>query len=82
MRLHHVELLDAFLLHFRSDGSEERGWPTTARPFARATGYGQAPVGATACGQATGAAPVASPHRGVAFRHGARQPTRCRPWAG
>ncbi|RZS04903.1 hypothetical protein BHM03_00035300 [Ensete ventricosum] len=42
MRLNHVESFYAFLLHFRSEDSEEEGRPTTASPHARLATHGQA----------------------------------------
>ncbi|RZR92585.1 hypothetical protein BHM03_00020893 [Ensete ventricosum] len=42
-RLNRVELFYAFLLHFRSEGSKERGWSATVRPSTTVAGHGQAP---------------------------------------
>ncbi|RRT39132.1 hypothetical protein B296_00025286 [Ensete ventricosum] len=66
MRLNHVELFYAFLLHFASKGSEERGSdlragplqgrPPTARPLAGMAGFGQ--------GRLQGQPTVASPWLG------------------
>ncbi|RWV78439.1 hypothetical protein GW17_00060600 [Ensete ventricosum] len=42
MRLNHVELFYAFLLHFRSESSEERGRPTMSRPSTNVADHGQA----------------------------------------
>ncbi|RRT41453.1 hypothetical protein B296_00026695 [Ensete ventricosum] len=42
MRLNHVELFYVFLLHFRSESSKERGWPTMSRPSAKVADHGQA----------------------------------------
>ncbi|RWW29870.1 hypothetical protein GW17_00005582 [Ensete ventricosum] len=42
MRLNHVELFYAFLLHFLSEDSEEEGWPATASPHAGPATHGQA----------------------------------------
>ncbi|RRT46562.1 hypothetical protein B296_00000868 [Ensete ventricosum] len=41
MRLNRVELFYAFLLHFHSKGSEERGWQVMARASIGVVDYGQ-----------------------------------------
>ncbi|RZS13865.1 hypothetical protein BHM03_00045490 [Ensete ventricosum] len=41
MRLNYVESFYAFLLCFRSEGSEEEGWPATASPHAGSATHGQ-----------------------------------------
>ncbi|RRT71168.1 hypothetical protein B296_00034001 [Ensete ventricosum] len=41
-RLNHVELFYVYLLCFHSEGSEESGRPTIARPFVRAADHDQA----------------------------------------
>ncbi|RZS28263.1 hypothetical protein BHM03_00061833 [Ensete ventricosum] len=66
MRLNHVKSFYAFLLHFRSEGSKERGWSTMARPSARLTDHDQPPC--------KGGQPQSAP-----FRGGQLQP---RPSAG
>ncbi|RRT35069.1 hypothetical protein B296_00047949, partial [Ensete ventricosum] len=42
MRLNYVESFYAFLLCFRSEGSEEEGWPAMASPHARPATHSQA----------------------------------------
>ncbi|RWV85308.1 hypothetical protein BHE74_00058095, partial [Ensete ventricosum] len=69
-RLDCVELFYALLLYFRSEGTEERGRPTTARPL-----QGQ-PQEARPQGQRP---PMTSPqgvgaHRGAAYGHRQRPP--------
>ncbi|RRT75633.1 hypothetical protein B296_00002348 [Ensete ventricosum] len=66
MRLNRVESFYAFLLHFRNEGSKERGRSTMARPFAKATDHDQPPC--------RGGRPQSAP-----FRGGQLQP---RPSAG
>ncbi|RZS22860.1 hypothetical protein BHM03_00055690 [Ensete ventricosum] len=56
MRLNRVESFYAFLLRFRSEGSEEKGRPATASPHVAPATHGQAAAkapckGATDCGQ-------------------------------
>ncbi|RRT32054.1 hypothetical protein B296_00057093 [Ensete ventricosum] len=42
MRLYRIELFYVFLLHFRSKGSKEEGWPAMASPHAGSATDGQA----------------------------------------
>ncbi|RWV82122.1 hypothetical protein GW17_00056408, partial [Ensete ventricosum] len=42
MRLNHVELFYAFLLHFRSEGSKEEGRPAIVSPHVGPATHGQA----------------------------------------
>ncbi|RRT64429.1 hypothetical protein B296_00005100 [Ensete ventricosum] len=72
MRLNHIELYYVFLLHFPSEGSEERGWPTTARPLQgrrqadRAASKGDRATSLQGAARAVGVGPVASTQRGGA----------------
>ncbi|RWV93116.1 hypothetical protein GW17_00044453 [Ensete ventricosum] len=72
MRLNHVKLFYTFLLHFHSEGDEEKGWPATARPLqgrsqaARATSKGGRTAVAAARGQAAWAAARGQAARAVA----------------
>ncbi|RWV84941.1 hypothetical protein GW17_00053308 [Ensete ventricosum] len=72
MRLNRVESFYVLLLHFRSKGSEERGWPVTARPPAGAASHGLATPPAY-----RGAAPVEVPPAGVELAAGVAA-----PWSG
>ncbi|RZR83061.1 hypothetical protein BHM03_00009609 [Ensete ventricosum] len=75
MRLYRVELFYAFLLYFRSEGSEEEGRPVThsqasnarkgsSRPRARSAAASpkgwQPPAGTAACSTAPAASPTTS----------------------
>ncbi|RRT50317.1 hypothetical protein B296_00051849 [Ensete ventricosum] len=71
-----------------SEGSEERGRPTTARPFVGAVGCGQGPCkgGRTRPARKGQRLPTASlqrgsTYRGVACGHDTHPPTRCLPRA-
>ncbi|RWW01742.1 hypothetical protein GW17_00035203 [Ensete ventricosum] len=65
MRLYHVESFYVFLLHYRSEGSEEEGWPATTNPHARSVTHGQ-PAGVTPAGR--------SAARGVSIHPRGQQP--------
>ncbi|RWW56632.1 hypothetical protein BHE74_00036638 [Ensete ventricosum] len=84
MRLNHVELFYAFMLRFRSEGSEE-GWPTTTNPHVesashRQTGYkGQSVAAKAPCkGAATRRSSSPQKHRmlPMASSQGAACPPR------
>ncbi|RWV96996.1 hypothetical protein BHE74_00036116 [Ensete ventricosum] len=75
MRLNCIESFYALLLHFRSKGSKERGWPTMARPSTRVVGYGQAPYKGDRpwAGHPQGGDRMwPRPHAGVATRRSSR----------
>ncbi|RWW60882.1 hypothetical protein BHE74_00032082 [Ensete ventricosum] len=86
MRLNRVESFYAFLLRFRSEGSEEEGRPATASPHARPATHSQAATkapckGAVDCSQGQPAKEAdtacrGSSPQGGAYGHGRLRPTR------
>ncbi|RWV94903.1 hypothetical protein GW17_00042520 [Ensete ventricosum] len=91
MRLNRVESFYVFLLHFRSEGSEEEGRQATTIPYVGPATHGQAAAkapckGATGYGQdqparEAGAAREGSSPQGWCLAADCRVPARgCRPW--
>ncbi|RWV81494.1 hypothetical protein GW17_00057082, partial [Ensete ventricosum] len=85
MRLNSVKSFYAFLLYFRSQQSEERGWLAIARPSARVANHGQALYGGShkRPGLLARAAARGQPARGDACqRLGRRGNARSQPTKG